>query len=1724
MIKFNIKIFILAFFLLAFIPFVNSLEINNINHNTVQDKAFILWSTNELSNSKVYYSKDTSFSNYEYSDVMSVSHSIVLSNLDYASTYNYYIESCNNNGCVQSSELFFNTPTGGNNNQDDDNQDNGEQDDDSGDITYPETFFLQISHQDEDVPTHFNSRRIDLIVETSKDAEVIVNLEGDMIRRKVFNEINRFTFIDLDLKIGMNNIEIVSNLDDDSLSESFSIEIKLEPPVVNLVKPLNEIVGDILTVSSFMVNGTTNEDVYLDIKYSKGNAPLLLVQTVEIQEGLFNHVVNLENGDGRYNIELSFRDIYGNTINFNTQTLLDSEPNTLTVNNPSSSVSYVDRARIEGETKPNSDIVIYVNDNDSSSDAWRSSVLSAFRAGAEALGSAHQQYHTVADDDGFFSIDIRLSKKYYIDEYQGQVFTPGNLGEGFERAFTNVPAWRNEIKVVSTDLGDREVISNHEIILTTCDFGGDWNIEVESISPTKINPLYVSEGVATLSFNYRLTWQGPGSLGVLSRDPVVTVDPDFQSTLHPDHDIDDEYNLARLLIPRDRLINVFNRDTKTGTVTIRLNRYDLDNLDLPIDINYLFALLKMELEYTYENPLGGQGNNLNQARGRQIHCVNIKVLIDNIDVNPFKIPGLVNATRNAFVFISETIDPVVDAATTARRITSYTAFATNAAYYIALIGNRRSCLPYFRTGFVPRDDGRIILPNECPEDDENCSSCWDSIITVERINRNNRWVNDRIFCPSIPSVQEYSKRVANKNYHFLRFPSETNIDVNNIPDLYPDEDNNVMISRIDRCIGVVEDYFGSSEKERELCRLQYNYEWGSACLFSNNMFNRSFETKNMSGNFFQQFTDIADKFCFRQNTVETNIIQVNDINRCVKACHPQYSDLSKVQTGECSLLDDYTQISYHGHRGFGSPCYYILNPPNLEPGIYYAKYDERLESCLIDPRTGICKMENDRIIIDPVALKNTLEVFPFDQSHSDSSLTKFINDVLMDRQPTPFETQNDKDKFYAQKLTEFGLGEYAFAHNNKYVTEPSRTIASSITCGCITGFEQHLKLYQGFVDLGATCMSEIMYDPNATATSCQRMFAMKLCDLLYDSIKCLGTFYSQRVFFSNDRTPEEGGIGTFFASMDSAGNQVSNNLRERYGNSVVFNNIFSERAIINSMCMAAFFSDFDAEFDQLFAAAEDMVVVDPIVMVYPSQREYMTYTPVNGLATYIYRFNTIILAGADLTYNVVLRCSNAMCGSEPCDCLHIGESRYFTGTGIQGTLRKNQELHKDFIRPITSNLRYDTVEVRYSYRNAMNELIEGKKEFPIREIGGQPPMHCQFDMISLTFLCNIQIGDRGYATFGHTTPRIKGTLTSQANYKINQFVIVEGEIQKRDLDDEDPKNIFLVYSIRDETGAPVITERSQLIVNPGLTLLEDLFTNDIRLRITPQWFRGTGLNTVSDGPAQANIQGLLDNDVEIYITGMAANDLRISIRSNARLIKANGEEFQSGESFNYIASDTFVFGVGNSGGSAIISVTGMPRRLQQGFSSELIINANAVQSRTFVLDLSLHYADESNPSIPNFNDVIFNERQERHSITFRVLAQDDQNTCPSIFQFNKVFTPCNCGSDAEECPSGANQYCYKVCRQYPACDPIRHLNDMNLLEPRNKETSKTLLSVKSNERCVCDPSTQFNSADYTGGNVQRYCYIVEEDGQFKYRLADEEQFNSDWDRRIIRRLSSMVNN
>lgn len=280
-----LKIVLIFLISLTLISFVNSIQIFEVEHTTINSNVIITWETNEESNSSISYGIDN-MDQKIIEEENKTSHSLTLENLEPEEQYSYVVTSCSDNSCESSEMFFFISPS----------------------AFTSEDFFFEVWLNDREVPTLYNKNKISLTVKSIPGADIYLKVNGVLKRHKRLGNSGEFTFENIELE-DQTELIFESIFEQETITRTFNLELDLKPPLVNI----NQI-SEIWLEPIFNLNGTVDEDVTLEIYFSYNNGPFLLVDIHNLVEGLFSVPISFPERDGNYIIQLKFFDLAGNIV------------------------------------------------------------------------------------------------------------------------------------------------------------------------------------------------------------------------------------------------------------------------------------------------------------------------------------------------------------------------------------------------------------------------------------------------------------------------------------------------------------------------------------------------------------------------------------------------------------------------------------------------------------------------------------------------------------------------------------------------------------------------------------------------------------------------------------------------------------------------------------------------------------------------------------------------------------------------------------------------------------------------------------------------------------------------------------------------------------------------------------------------------------------------------------------------------------------------------------------------------------------------------------------------------------------------------------------------------------------------------------------------------------------------------------------------------------------
>jgi hypothetical protein len=337
------------------------------------------------------------------------------------------------------------------------------------------------------------------------------------------------------------------------------------------------------------------------------------------------------------------------------------------------------------------------------------------------------------------------------------------------------------------------------------------------------------------------------------------------------------------------------------------------------------------------------------------------------------------------------------------------------------------------------------------------------------------------------------------------------------------------------------------------------------------------------------------------------------------------------------------------------------------------------------------------------------------------------------------------ERTYKQIQAAMGMGD------KEIIVDPTSGFLRSVQCLCLPGITGYLKLWRAIMVAVKACLQTILITGDGNPGVCRAVLTQYICDLIYDLVRCFANKY-------NTGFQRDYGVtnfpGNILGTLTSAGRDVQRSIAGRYGESGFFRAMFAERQLVHALCLWAFTGTFDFDFNAMVEGEYGDVPVDSQGLLAPCQRRYISYDERTGQATHNYYFGLGLIAGADLTYNVRLICSDGWdcdygMGMEKCDCDEKGvQRRGIALSGSPGTLSRYEIVETEFDDMIKDDIRYDKVVLEYNYMDRNRQRVTQNVTCDIRQVGGAAPGFCQFDVGRGIYRCSVDVGHESYVQLG----------------------------------------------------------------------------------------------------------------------------------------------------------------------------------------------------------------------------------------------------------------------------------------------------------------------------------------------------------------------------------------
>ncbi|MBS3098547.1 hypothetical protein J4209_07180, partial [Candidatus Woesearchaeota archaeon] len=1377
--------------------------------------AKISWVTNENATSSVYFGNSSDLGNEQVSSSLITNHTISISNLIKNVEYYYLVGSCDaSNNCDNSSQQSFIAGT---------------------DTTLPTI--------DVSIPSHFNSRRMDIGGKTEPRSTVRVYIDNNLERQLSSNYIGdsgEFFFYDVyvgedetthtikiwardfigniyerefEVLIDLNYPVLTINPIPETISEE-SITISgtvneqstikfytaygandLNPPLkiaglanesvsTNSVKIkwnestdsdfyqyiiYREDVGAIATTSSagyttytdVLVNTNTSYTYSVSALDASGNegfkSEALTVKTLEggrtnitppdvvnitnvfspvviNSSGEFSESIELDQGDGVYQIVIEAVDVAGNDVKIYNQTLVDTRPPEIANITPKTGSYiyeiYADEVDIEGDVEPDVTVKLYLN---------KSNV-------------DLEDYSTITDMFGHFKFDdIDLTKAIGVD-FEPREVSPSDFDNQYFRARSDEPYWPVRLDFVATDKLGKQGNATVRYQIRTC-WSGNFTYDTvpltEYQSPTFLSTERLAEGSEAIYFFLNFSYHGIGTNDAIESISISKACDYYIAN-------DPQYNYSCRIMPSSCTYKS-TEDNKALYVTCPLGSIDEMNKWLEDDWKGFFDAINNEMIFPfsikirYKHDVEGK-----TVRGDQRMCEEIVYDVDASKIN-FKdvlpdwlLYNLVDWLDSSI----ESLEKVMESVKDVLKIVGIGCVGSIVIKFILTFSRRFTCYyDGFQDRFSEDADKRCPIREEernklsNSELKEKCESCYNAWETEEKFYMIYRGLCDRVFCHTAPaawtadvsSPELREKKILesrqcgaddqaqqgqplievkcsgfdkgdinmdavnadNKCYRATVAKGTNNKDTKSLvfvkskDQKTADTANNVYkfttVSATSTTVGFVDNIFtrkysdkyytARSENCKEYCA---RYDgWG--CGPAQSCIDINFDEKKAAGttipiNRQDAWTNLDPKPLKSNKLLSYDGVDVNgkDVT---------YSATRAGLTADCIFGNEgdnamtKTPLITTDDMKIAEECCCISESGEVDSGKYYSAADTS--------KQGKPAFEADEI--------------------TEADYPKFSYRYYKIK----FETSTGSNQYDPDRYVEgrdkpgcFGQQKVWFMPD-KLQHDPFTNHISTFQCGCISGIYHRLEVIRNLMTYMSNCLITVRETGTADSGACKELFSQYVCSLFWRLI----------VFFREGCLPWGQGIdlkmsenraaALFGGGVDALWGGVAETqaeLTEEYGNAQLTNFLgIGEEALAKKVCMAAFGYDWGFDLDNIIDAAYATPYATLVLPVNPT-REYLTFDPTNGYATYEYRAAWLINPGCDMDdYDVQLACvtrnemdkypgidctvQNDPMGSN-CDCINLDhEKPYYFYDGAR--LKQSELEDKDKHDVISSPYRYD---------------------------------------------------------------------------------------------------------------------------------------------------------------------------------------------------------------------------------------------------------------------------------------------------------------------------------------------------------------------------------------------------------------------------------------------------
>ncbi|MFT4312340.1 MAG: hypothetical protein ACMXYF_03860 [Candidatus Woesearchaeota archaeon] len=1230
-------------------------------------------------------------------------------------------------------------------------------------------------------------------------------------------------------------IELISSDQQSMSTVRHMIIVDTQPPQLTVRSPPRFIGG------THPTNFTISVDKQVEYEYVVENAQTASAQNSA--DGTWqpgNHTITPGFVEGNNTLSLTVTDQAGNSAHYETWVFVTGRPPQIASTNiETNRVVSTPRFTVRGQVEPAQEGIIveaYTNNRYfdvsyrcSDNTQHSAETIWEFLDDPECANVRDEirrrdqnKQTTTTNEQGEFSIPITLQRQQLSFLMRPDLTSQRDESEAEARL---EQMGRNEVTLFAVDAANqRSDEYTRTISYDQCQTAGDFHIYPDDVFPAIIQPEHLFNGVAQIMFTLNVEYLGRESIDNIA---ITGTSIGLQSTSYidmSDFTISDFINENSCTVfptsgyewsEQTTVICTLNRlsESRFGNLTETYRQLEkLQGVSLPLDVEIHYQK-RVDQSRSGQQGVRQEGSYTWESQPTQRQCLDIDVYFDRRVPPDFYPNSLLNATVNLLDqgvdLIDQVIEPISQAslitfgacmATTLGGVVSYTRQASQCGTLMAQPMTMNAIRQYVSgcqdagcAANICRSEKALLrnpfIKQACADSTSlygtlsgNPVACAQATFQTQQSDVYRNYLCDRIFCPAVPSAQEYI-RTSSRDFS-SRYSSACSRDSDN-----PWFDTT--------SVGGWE-AAGFSDG----CQVEYDREWDSACLIHDPV-EQSIEAQNPDSQregFGAFFDTITSGFCSDRDTSRGDDYISRGGNDYYRT--PITDDVDCYQLGQITATGDYADpqkriidpaskqlsadpvsITREGRFGLSNkvsrsgcvetlPTGELIFSPESRDGVpvrFDAQNSEIRSVSGVDPIMGQ-KIENQRALTTFTPNSEHEEVWARD---SEGFYYRENNGVFERMQPNELSRvcrQNVPGTDTVQSYGVFHSGDGSEALDcqlirdapdqlaqhqvQEILIDPTDNLATALLCVCLPAIHGYLLVIRNLFEGVSSCFKSVLLTGEFQSGPCRAFLTQYLCDLIIDAIKCIGRAAAKSQQGGQVGSRGSDSIMSSVVNLRQGTQGMAESFAGRYGDTATYTALISSRKFLHSICLAAFGYDWLPDLEESLTIRGGGMQINSTATIFPADRRFMGPDPQSSDAIFMYHLGFFVIAGSDLNWRLELVCTTGYdCDPNEgfeggiCDCAHTGQEQ--TLTLDSGTLRGGETFgfgdpRADRYERVVRDVRFDRARLTMTPQGSSRAPQVSERY--IRSIGlDEIPPQCSWSTVNLRFQCTFgslnQFGD-----------------------------------------------------------------------------------------------------------------------------------------------------------------------------------------------------------------------------------------------------------------------------------------------------------------------------------------------------------------------------------------------